>query len=380
MRFGSGVLVVPALLMAVATSVHAQSHTLGRADAEPFAASFSLINGVRELADGRVIVSDWIEERVSLLDFAAGSRQEIGRVGGGPGEFRLPGRLLPFRGDSTVLVDLGNTRLAVIGADGAIHRTIRITRPGASNPSAVDGGGGVYYVQPGWAMGDPPGSRDPRPLVRWTPETDEVEEIARVDTARPRSDAGEPRMTPGIPFVMFAARDGWAAGLDGSVAIVRWNPFRVEWRRGGVTTMGPILEHVETPVTPSDREAFVRRFIESSPISGRGEDGGLGQSPSATDQEIRELIDTNEFSEVHAPFDPAAITLDPRGRLWITRTPPTRSPCIVDVVGPAGTRIGSVALPQGRTLVSVGRRYLYAVSRDEFDLETLERFVIPRFE
>lgn len=380
MRFACRGMVVLALLVAPATRLEAQSHTLRDTDGEPFAASFSLINGVRELPDGRVLVSDWIEERVSLLDFADASRRDVGRVGGGPGEFRLPNRLLPFRGDSTVLVDLGNTRLAVIGPDGAIHRTIRITVPGASNPSAVDDDGRVYYVQPGWATGDSPGSRAPRPLVRWTPGTDTVEEIGRVDTARPRSDAGRPRMTPGIPFVMFAARDGWAAGPDGSVAIVRWSPFRIEWRRGGTITEGPTLEHVESPVTPADREAFVRRFIESSPVSGRGDDGGLGQSPSATDQEIRDLIDTNEFAEVHAPFDPSGITIDPEGRLWIVRTPPTRSPTTVEVFDPTGNRIGRIALPEGRTLVAVGRTHHYTISRDEFDLETLERYVIPRFE
>ncbi len=380
MKFVCRGTVVLALLVAAATRLDGQSLVLRDADGEPFAASFSLINGVRELPDGRVVVSDWIEERVSLLDFAEGSRRDVGRVGGGPGEFRLPNRLLPFRGDSTVLVDLGNTRLAVIGPDGEIHRTIRVTVPGASNPSAVDDDGRVYYVQPGWATGDPPGSRAPRPLVRWTPGTDEIEEIGRVDTARPRSDAGRPRMTPGIPFVMFAARDGWAAGPDGSVAIVRWKPFRVEWRRGGTTTEGPILEHVESPVTPADREAFVRRFVESSPVSGRGDDGGLGQSPSATDQEIRELIDTNEFADLHAPFDPSGITLDAAGRLWIARTPSTRSPSRVDIIGPAGGQVGSVALPEGRTLVAVGHTYIYAISRDEFDLETLERYVIPVFE
>jgi hypothetical protein len=52
----------------------------------------------------------------------------------------------------------------------------------------------------------------------------------------------------------------------------------------------------------------------------------------------------------------------------------------VDIIGPAGGQVGSVALPEGRTLVAVGHTYIYAISRDEFDLETLERYVIPVFE
>ena len=34
---------------------------------------FSLIRGLRELPDGRVVVSDWIEEVVAVADFRSGS-------------------------------------------------------------------------------------------------------------------------------------------------------------------------------------------------------------------------------------------------------------------------------------------------------------------
>lgn len=372
-----------AAVLALATAVLApppaagQAYVLDAADATAFPEPFSLLNGARELSDGRLVVSDWLEERVDIVDFAAGRRAPVGSVGAGPAEHRLPSGLLAFRGDSTILVDLGNNRLSVLDSGGSIRRTIRAARPGATSPGAVDGSGRLYYVQPGWATGDPPGSTAPRPLVAWTPADDAIVEVARVDVARPRSDAGEPRRTPGIPFVPFSARDGWAGGLDGWLAVVRWDPFHVEWLRDGEVVRGGPVEYDRSPVTDRDREAFVRRFVERSPMSGRGTDGGLGQTPSMTDREVSEMVAGNEFAETHAPFDPAGVSVDPRGRVWVVRTPATRSPVTVDVFRRGSDRIASITLPPGRSFLAAGASHLYAVFRDELDLETLERYEIP---
>ena len=89
------------------------------------------------------------------------------------------------------------------------------------------------------------------------------------------------------------------------------------------------------------------------------------------------MIQTNEFATEHAPFDPDGVSFDPAGRLWVVRTPPTRDPVTIDVFDRRRGRVASVALPSGRTLLAVGARHLYAVARDELDLETLERYEIP---
>ncbi len=58
-----------------------------------------LIRGLRELSDGRVLVTDWIEERLVVLDFPSGTFRDIGRIGRGPREFRLPAGLVALPGD-----------------------------------------------------------------------------------------------------------------------------------------------------------------------------------------------------------------------------------------------------------------------------------------
>src|SRR5687768_13476942 len=102
-----------ALSLASAQSYAQPAATLGRVEAilkEPF----SQIRGIRELSDGRVLITDWIEERVVLIDAAFARATNLGRTGAGPDEFRLPSALFPMSGDSTLLVDMGNQRLIVV--------------------------------------------------------------------------------------------------------------------------------------------------------------------------------------------------------------------------------------------------------------------------
>ena len=69
-----------------------------------FPEPFSSVSGLRQLDDGRLVVSDRLEQAVRFLDLTDGSMEDIGRVGGGPGEYQMPTGLFPLPGDSTMLV------------------------------------------------------------------------------------------------------------------------------------------------------------------------------------------------------------------------------------------------------------------------------------
>jgi hypothetical protein len=120
-----------------------------------FAEPFSLIRGARELDGGRLLIADWIEQRLVVLDFANGSAKDIGREGSGPEEFRLPTSLLPFRGDSVVLVDVGNSRLSILDGTGAIRRVFQSRNPSANSPGGTDRSGRLFFVVPGWRATEP---------------------------------------------------------------------------------------------------------------------------------------------------------------------------------------------------------------------------------
>ena len=95
--------------------------TLARPDAE-HAEPYTMIGGVRELRDGRVVVADRVEKVVHLIDLASGTARRVGAEGGGPNEYRMPMSALAMPGDSTLIFDAGNMRYLVVSPDGEVAR------------------------------------------------------------------------------------------------------------------------------------------------------------------------------------------------------------------------------------------------------------------
>ena len=83
--------------------------TLGKPDAE-FGEPFSQIAGIRELSNGKVIVSDQRERIVLLIDMKTQASTRIGREGSGPGEYGTPQRIIALAGDTSAIQDPSNVR------------------------------------------------------------------------------------------------------------------------------------------------------------------------------------------------------------------------------------------------------------------------------
>ena len=341
---------------------------------------FSLIRGLRELPDGRVLVSDWIEEVVAVADFRSATVHPLGRKGSGPLEYRLPGTLLPLPGDSTLLLDEGNGRFAVIGPDLRIARSWSNNRPGAGHsiyPRAVDRQGRIYFTIPRWADRTPPGG-DSASVARWTPEGDRVERLVTILGSAPRKNS----RVPGHPNIMFSPQDGWQADADGRIAVVRSDRYRIESRApDGRVTSGPATPHTPLRTTRRDRTDFVARFLNSSAISGRGEGAsGLGQLPAAmkSREAIERMVETQEFAPVRPAFTDRGPWLAPDGVLWVERSVPSGAAALYDRFDRNGVRRAPVALTAGRRLIAVGARGIYVAAVDADGIETLERYAVPR--
>ena len=75
--------------------------------------------------------------------------------------------------------------------------------------------------------------------------------------------------------------------------------------------------------------------------------------------------------------------VSPAGELWVERwLPASRNPQM-DVFDGEGSRLGTVDLPEGRTLIGFGTTAdgspaVYLVRTDEFDLKWLERYRVLR--
>ncbi len=352
---------------------------LSTADAT-FPHPFSSVVGIRELHDGRLVVSDRIEQSLSLIDFDSGTVRALGRVGEGPGEFRMPGILLPLRGDSTLLVDVGNMRMTIIGPGGITTQSTPLMRPNGQplSPTRSDTSGTLYTAGSTiWMFG--PGSPgqlvelDSMPISAWNLQADVVDTVCYLSMQgreRRRARYGEADLTRFFPPA-FAARDGWAVAPDGRVALVFAEDYHIEWvLPNGNRIVGPSIPYNPIPVTTQEKQRWIAQVSEGTVLAVSGEPEG-----GATTQRMpTPSMDDISWPQYKPPFDSDLVFVTPEGTLWVGRQVAMNEPQIFDVFNEEGKRIRSVILPQGRRIVGFGSRSLFTVRTDEVDLLWLERY------
>jgi hypothetical protein len=376
-RAGIALMATP-LATSVALAQADAVHELGKPNAvlsEPF----SLVRSARELPDGRLIVTDWTEERLVVVDFARNAVTERGRIGAGPSEFRLPSALFPFRGDSTLMVDLGNARLAVLDGEGRIARSFAPPHPAAGYPSGVDAAGRIYFSIPQWRAANPlPGDTIEVAVVDVGGGTPRAITRIHGDTWAPAPTGRQDG--PRIPIVIFARQDALAVAPSGRIAVVRGGDYSVEWIEGGRTVAkGPRGETRDVPATSAEKTAYVRQFLQSSPVSGRGVDGGLGHTPASelSSENVAAIVRRSTFAETLPFFRPGDVRLDASGRVWVGRWVRAGERRIYDIFDGTGRKVGTVRLAEGRHLLALGKRHAYVIHTDDDDLQTLERYALP---
>lgn len=381
-----------AFLLCAVPALPAQQPTpLGRPVAE-FEEPFSRVSGLRELADGRVIISDQREKLVQLIDLQRQSARRIGREGSGPGEYALPTTLLPMPNDQTLLVDMMNRRFLTIRPDGTPGDVISpptIAPPaggggpaamvgGLVNPRGVDAQGRLYFQDLGIRPGQP--SPDSVPILRWTPGQARVDTAAWVlgpqvnvstTPARGGGGGGMRVMVGGAP--VWTPAEGWAVSANGQVARVQPNPYRVVWydasRRG---TAGPTVPYTPIRVTDADKRAYIEQQAANPPTmvmmgGGGGTSVQMPQMPEPTFAETKPAF-----------FGTSSVFASPEGEVWVLRTRPANDHTpVYDVFDASGRLARKVSLAPGSRVVGFGGQSVYVVRTDEDDLEYLQKFARP---
>lgn len=363
--------------IAAAPTLSAQVVRLDRPDAvlsEPF----SLVRGVRELSDGRLLIADWIENRVVVADLARGTVREVLREGRGPQEVRLPSGLVRLRGDSTLVLDEGNNRLIVLAPDGRAVRTLAAEVPGRGGVRGIDAAGAFFHAVPSWSEGPNALPDDSVRIVRWDPSSpEEPRTIAVAQGTRYRKDRS-PAMQPRMPMVGFASQDAWVVAPTGVLMIVRASPYRVEVRANGrAPVVGPTYTASTRIVSADDKRRFIAEFAFGSPVSGRGADGGMGRGPSPDAAEILRMVGTAEWAERFPPFDAARVLAAMDGRLWVGAPVRPGESSRYDLFDGQGRRTLQVEFPSGRRVAHVGARAVYVVAEDADGVQTIERYRLP---
>jgi hypothetical protein len=383
-RFGRSMaagLVLGSMALSGAGGAAAQDVTSLGEPSAAYAEPFSLIGGIRELADGRVLVSDALEEALYVLDPGLQSAEQISRKGQGPDEYRQPDALFAWPGDSALMVDLGNGRMTVIGSDYGFGRTIPVVQQEAMGlqiviPQGVDASGYLYYQPRGDGV-----IRDSADIVRWRPEAEgEPEPVVRIklEDVTERTSGGANDMRQEVRPVPLSPEDGWAVGQDGAVAVVRVGDYHVDWvRPDGSVVSGSSVSWKPVSVKAADKEAWAEEMAASGMMMMVTNDNGQMNARMRRGGGRTPDVDGFEWPEVKPPFEPGSVRVDPLGYAWVERHVPAGEKPVLDVFDAVGNRVASVTIPARCSLRAFGEGTLYITRRDDLGFQWLERYARP---
>jgi len=381
-----------ALTVANAGAQAAPSVKLKPADAK-LDEEFTQITSVRELSDGRVLVTDGRENRVVVADFKAGTVMQIGRNGQGPGEYQSTGMLRAIGGDSSLMVEarvgrwhlFDGARLAVTlppdapivtaigrnvtGADarGNVSRTIAM-RSG----TPIGGAGAGRGAGPAQLPGDLPDSAF---VVRGNRSNARLDTLARVK-ARKMVMSTATNARGGVTMVNLttpplAVGEETALFADGWLAIVRLDPYRVDWvSPDGKTAKGDPLPWPVVKINDREREAY---FMARSRDAARNSGGPIPESVRKQLEDASKL-----FPDTYPPTIAGGLITVADGRLLI------RHPETADVPNPRydlvdrrGRLAGTIAMVAGESILAITRTAAYVAWKDSDDIERLRRHPWP---
>jgi hypothetical protein len=383
------------LFLAVA-AISQQKTALIKPDAE-YAEPFTSIRGVRELANGKVLVSDVQDKVVQLIDFGANTTVKIGREGQGPEEYMLPMGLFGMPDGSVVLQDMGNRRFLQILPDGKIGKSFSPPAPSAQssanagrgtfvvgagllNVRGVDAKGHLYFQGMGIPADGSSAAADSVPLMTWdrvSPRVDTVAWLPIPANQRPQVTRDGNRQSVMVRIGGGGAwprQTSWMPAPDGRIAIVSPEPYQVTWLSGKSRVAGPVIQASLPKVTEADKKAWLDRQSRQRPVmvAFGGPGGRNAPAPRGAPQDPSEI----EWPETLPAFTGNdAVQMTPDGQVWVQRVKSAndKTPSY-DVFDGTGKLVGAVTLRPRSRIAGFGKGTVYVVRTDEDDLQYLERY------
>jgi hypothetical protein len=364
-----------------AASAQSRGYDLTRNPAAALDDAFTEVTGVRELPGNRAIVVDRAEKNISLVDFAKHSSQKVGREGGGPGEYQLPAGIFPGPNNTTYIPDPLLAKVHVVSPEGKIVSALLPDVSGGQGalifPRAVDASGRLYYTgNPIFRNTNGPVNLDSLPLMRWDPPSKRVDTIGWIPTGGTvRASGGAGRSTFSMRVTPFSPAPAWVAMPDGRVAIVRPDPYRVDFLgAGGQIARGPAIPFTPVKVGGAERDAFRKSLASSKPMMIVRGSGGTSVAPPAAfaPPEVKD----EDFPATEPPFAASNVLVSPQGEIWVGRNRPANDPVpTYDIFDATGHLIGHAKLKPNSSVVGFGDGTIYVARTDpDDDLRYLEKY------
>jgi hypothetical protein len=351
---------------------------------------FSLVSGALEIGRNQVLALDASEATVVLVDFAKGSRTNIGRQGSGPGEYRMPSGLFRLQGDTLWLFDAAQQRLVAYNPDLTPGTTIPMLIFDQSTSSALtapflgDRKGLVYAssmtIEAGRAGGQMQMSiPDSAGVVRVDPRGKSGRtEIARVrfpTSGKPDIKMNGTAFKYTMAYPGLVASDPWTVFPDGRIAIVRGATYTVEFIAPDGKKTSTRIAYEPIKVTAADQKAEMDSARRQTTEQVKAAQKML---PANVTMDF-ELIPPADWPANYPPVAPLGALPGPDGRLWVKRSTPVRVGREQwDVIDAAGKLVARWRLPAKTSIVAIGEGVVYTVRTDEDDLRYIQRVDMGR--
>lgn len=328
----------------------------------PEAEQFAWVTDSHRLPDGSIAVTDGRTAEVRLFGADGTHRATWGGSGEGPGEFRTPGRIMSWAGDSLGIWDDRLRRLSVFHIDGSFGRSMGFASledlPLLAVEGRLEGGGllGSANEFPDTEMG----TRRIRPDLRAVilePTGDMRANVGSVPGREAMLEStGSSVNVLGIAF----GRRGVAAVLGDRVLLAptdRWSlPIHAS---DGTLERRVRVDLPPAAITPEDQQAFIDQAIADAPediqprLRGMYEEAPVPDSMSAFDA-VQGGVDGEFWVRHYRP-----IHQEDRPQRWL-------------VFDPEGRLLGSMDTPAGFAVHRIGADYLLGTTTDDLGVPRVE--------
>lgn len=321
---------------------------------------FSGLGSIQVLEGGTIAVTNWAPPEVRLYSASGQHLRSLGHQGSGPGEFIQLTKLFRLGPDSVVTWDIAQSRGSVYAASGTYGRQVRLGgarvrmsligafRDGSlllSATSMIRNASGQPVRQ---AYGLHVANRDGELLdsVTWIPGFDVVSAGAAGYLTNPTFSAQG----------FAAACSGTVWTVDGSTPVLRQHD------RSGRPLTESSWDPGDRTVTQQEIELYWEEY-------------------EARGDEFRESAKTRRELPTATQFPTTGrIFCDAEGLIWVqVNTRPSQRAEIWMVFESSGAMRARLEAPLGFSVREAGRGYVLGITRDEFDVERIERRrIVPR--
>ena len=353
--------------------------TIGSVEGDP-EHELDRITGAVRLANGTLVIAN--SGRLELLFYDENGHllRRTGSRGQGPGEFESLEWIAQFASDSVLVFDAVNQRVSYLDAEGRLGRSVRLVsssevpfprplgffvdeRDRRSVEDFVDGSllatQGIYRLG-----GEPPirAERPDQPLFRVAADGQSATVLGSFPGAEYVIVATGPRQAYERRGRPFGHKTAFAAASDRFyVADNESYEIRVYSSEGRLHSIIR-LDQEPLDLTEEHFSAF-----KDSTIAAQVDDFGRFQ--------MRELFRHMPPLREHLPAFAANIAVDAEQNLWVQQYPSAHDNAADwNVFGNDGRLLGTVRLPRGVDVLSIGTDYIIGLRRDEWHVEYVELF------